>query len=125
MSPDEICAVQHLKASSYDMNDEEDAGLSFAERALKWQRKQQSTISDYIDTRFLLPTSNHVERLFSMSKRIFSDRRRSMLPRTLEALVFLKQNRRLWNSALVSTVLNKSRDTEHRIEEDSESDEGV
>jgi hypothetical protein len=41
-----------------------------------------------------------------MGKRIFSDKHRRLLPRTLEALLFLKQNRLLWNMALVSLVVN-------------------
>jgi hypothetical protein len=67
------------------------------QRTVKRRRMQDSSVSSSIDTRFLIPTSNHVERLFSMSKRIFSTKRGRLLPRTLEALVFLKQNRMLWN----------------------------
>lgn len=110
--------VQHNNVMSIDDND--DSGLSFAECALKRQRKQQE-ISAYIDTRFLMPTSNHVERLFSMSNRIFSKTRRRLLPRTLEALVFLKQNRGLWNLALVSVVVNEETiDDENQSDEDEE-----
>jgi hypothetical protein len=86
---------------------------------------QQHPLCVDIDTRFLVPTFNHVERLFSMSKRVFSTKRRSLLPRTLEALLFLKQNRSLWNSSLVSSIINKPRDTDHEVEEESESDENV
>lgn len=84
----------------------DDSTLSFAERALKRQRHQQCKVSAYINTNFLLPTSNHVERLFSMAKRVFSPKRRRLQHRTLEALIFLKQNRSLWNMALVATVVN-------------------
>lgn len=41
-----------------------------------------------------------------MGKRIISDKRRRLLPRALEALLFLKQNHLLWNMALVSLVVN-------------------
>jgi hypothetical protein len=60
-----------------------------------------------------------------MSKRVFSTKRRSLLPRTLEALLFLKQSRSLWNWSLVSSIINKPRDTDHEVEEESESDENV
>ena len=71
-----------------------------------FKKKRKTNASRYIDTRFLIPTTNHVERLFSMSKRVFSSKRRSLLPRTLEALVFLKQNRPLWNLSMVSSIVN-------------------
>ena len=63
--------------------------------------------SGYINTKFLLPTSNDVERLFSMTKIIFNTKRRSLNPLTLEALVFLKRNRSLWNLAQVGVVVNE------------------
>jgi hypothetical protein len=89
-----------------DDDDNNDIDLSFAERALKRQRKLQVSVSSYIDTRFILPTSNHVKRLLSVTKRTYSTKRRSIEPRTLEALIYLKQNRMLWDMALVSTVVN-------------------
>ncbi len=116
MLSSEEAAVRRLKMPNTDRRDEDDdSNLSFAERILKRQRIQQSNRSAYIDTRFLLPTSNPVERLFSMSKRIFSDKRRRLLPRTLEALLFLKQNRILWNMALVSVVVNNP---DYEVEDD-------
>jgi hypothetical protein len=99
-------------------DDNNDIDLSFAERVLKRQRKLQVRVSSYIDTRFLLPTSNHVERLSSTSKRSFSTKRRSL--RTLEALVFLRQNRMLWNMALVSTVVNAPTEAGDEVNKDSE-----
>ena len=81
--------------------------LSFVDRAMKRQKLKKQT-SSYIDTKFLIPTSNHVERLFSMSKRIFSLKRRRLLPRNLEALVLLKANRRLWDVSMVSAIMNEA-----------------
>ena len=49
-----------------------------------------------------------VERLFSMSKRIFSTKRRSLAPVTVEALMFLNKNRELWNIALVGSIINET-----------------
>lgn len=67
---------------------------------------QKSIKSAHIVTRFILPTSDHVERLFSISKRIFSYRRRRLPPRTLEVLLFLERNSAVWNMALVSILIN-------------------
>ena len=101
--PGEICA--------------DDAQLSFAERALKRQRVKDSAEGiKYINTRFLLPTSCVVERLFSQAKQVFSPHRRRLNTKTLEALLFLNQNRMLWNLALVAAVVNGG------VEEESEED---
>jgi hypothetical protein len=49
------------------------------------------------------PTSNICERLFSLAGLICSDLRKAMLPSTLEILLFLKVNRKLW---IANTVQN-------------------
>jgi hypothetical protein len=57
----------------------DDAQLSFAERAFKQQRvKDTAEGSKYINTRFLLPPSCVVERLFSQAKRVFRPHRRRL-----------------------------------------------
>ena len=97
--------------------------MSLVERALKKQRLKVAHSSSYMDTKFLLPTTNHVERLFSMSKRVFSSKRRSFLPRTLKALMFLKQNRCLWNLTMVSSVVKEAASAETVATSDSQSDD--
>jgi hypothetical protein len=78
--------------------------MSFAERALKRVRVQDKI---YQNLSFICPTSNVVERLFSTAKLVFSDLRRSLLPRNLEMLLFLKLNRDLWDLGLVGKVVNQ------------------
>lgn len=46
-----------------------------------------------IDINFLSPTSNLVEGLISAAKRIFSSKRKHLLSRTHEQLLFLRANR--------------------------------
>ena len=111
----EKAAVKKLLLPSLLAQDEpgagdicDDAELSFAERALKRQRVQDTAEgSKYVNTRFLLPTSCVVERLFSQAKQVFSPHRRRLNTKTLEALLFLNQNRMLWNLALVASVVNE------------------
>lgn len=93
-----------------DTEDSED----FVTQALK---KHKADTSEYIDTRFVLPTSNDVERLFSLTKRVFSPLRQSLKYETLEMLIYLKVNRELWSVATVSQVRNKEED---RTEEEPE-----
>ena len=104
---EETNALQKLVIpNSFGLYEVEESQLSLVERALKRQRLKKNNSSGFMDTKFLVPTTNHVERLFSTSKRIFSTKRRSLLPRTLEALLFLKENRELWNLPMVSTIVN-------------------
>jgi len=112
MNADEELAVLKLKIPMSEGGTEDDAALTLAQRALKKRRLQENKQSAYVNTSFLLPTSNHVERLFSMSKRIFSEKRRRLNTRTLEALLFLKTNRHLWDMRLVATVVKSSSSTD-------------
>lgn len=78
----------------------EDASLSFAQRALKRQRLMEEEHGDiYADTRFLLPSSNICERLFSLAGITSSERRKRLNPANLESQLFLHSNRDLWNIA--------------------------
>jgi hypothetical protein len=96
------------QAGSTGYDGEDDTQLSFAEQALKQQRIQEMTeCSKYVNTNFLLPTLCVVQRLFSQAKRVFSPRRRRLHTKTLEALLFLNQNRKLWNLAMVALVANE------------------
>jgi len=52
----------------------------------------------YMDTRFIQPTSNDCERLFSKVGYLYNDRRQSMDPMNLEAQLFLNLNNDLWSA---------------------------
>jgi hAT family C-terminal dimerisation region len=105
---------------------EDDGQLSFAERALKPRQRVQDKVegNKYVNTRFLLPTSCVVERLFSQAKRVFSPHRRRLNVKTLEALLFLNQNRMLWNLALVAAVVNGTSDEEELDEDHADEGDG-
>ncbi|RLN11165.1 hypothetical protein BBJ28_00007144 [Nothophytophthora sp. Chile5] len=86
---------------------ETDSSISFAERALKRRRLAEQKERRFIDISFLEPTSNLAERLFSTAKRLFNDKIKSMLPQTLEQLLFLRANRDMWGLAEVATVADQ------------------
>ena len=98
----ERAVLSSLKAeSTWTVGDsvEIEGNLSFAERALKRQRRSCGTNAcRYIDTRFLLPTSNDCERLFSTVGHLLTDRRKSISPANLEAQIFLNSNCDLWTA---------------------------
>jgi hypothetical protein len=80
--------------------------LSYAQRILK---KQKLGISeddfDYMDVRFLIPTSNICERLFSQAGFCLNERRLATLPINAESQMFLRLNMNLWNIDTVDDIL--------------------
>jgi hypothetical protein len=65
-------------------------------------------VSKYIDLRFLLSTSNFVERLFSLAKITLTDHRTSMSNNTFDALLFLQKNRSYWSVPDVAKAMHCS-----------------
>jgi hypothetical protein len=89
---------------------------------LKRQRQaEQKSSTRFIDTRFVLPTSNLAERLFSLAKRVYNPHRRNLHPRTLQALLSLNQNRSVWNLPMFAKIDNEPRSG--RDDDDEESSE--
>jgi len=75
--------------------------------------KSQSKASRYRSTLHVSPTSNDVERLFSMSKRTMSDVRKHMGPESLEATLMLRLNLALWiapyGPRMIQEVINSAK----------------
>ena len=87
------------------VNEEED----FASSIIKKRRQECETKSPdriYIDTRFLLPTSNILERFFSTADITYSDIRQRLLPQNLEMQLFLKINKKFWTLDVVEKSVN-------------------
>ena len=80
--------------------------------------RRQST--PYRNLNHVVPTSNVVERLFSRTKLFFSDRRQRMKPKTLETLIMLLANSKLWDSKTVEKCV---REDEVEIVENGEADQ--
>lgn len=128
MSSEEKFAVKGLTTQfvTDPLLNNDDDDLSFAERALKRKRLSTMSCKDYVNTNFVIPTSNDVKRLFSKSKRELSCQRRISSRSTLQALMFLKFNRNLWDLALVNEIVNangndnEDEDFESSDDEDTE-----
>ncbi|EGZ22149.1 hypothetical protein PHYSODRAFT_402834, partial [Phytophthora sojae] len=67
--------------------------------------RRVSAEPQYGDLAWIPPTPDDVERLFSQAGMVYSDQRMSMLPDTLELILFLRFNRSLWNEVSVAQVL--------------------
>ncbi len=79
--------------------------LSYAERKLKKQKLGISEDDGYMDVRFLIPTSNICERLFSQAGFCLNERRLATLPINAESQMFLRLNMNLWNIDTVNEIL--------------------
>ena len=71
--------------------------LSFAECVLKEQMSGGTeNNANLTNAKFLLPTSNIVERLFLQLGNALTDKRKSINPKHLEAQIFLHASRDFW-----------------------------
>jgi len=60
----------------------------------------------YQDLTFIPPTSNSVERLFSVCRYLLPDNRKSMTPESLEQKLFLRVNSDLWDLTMLKQIVN-------------------
>ena len=80
--------------------------LTFSEQARK-KRKVSSGAGVYIDTKFVIPTSNIVERLISVAGDVFGDHRHRLTPLNFEQQLFLKKNSGLWGLTEVNEIVQR------------------
>ena len=100
-----------LDTNMSNSDDDEDADKGFCEgiwEAAEANKKSRAEtyVSKYKHMTHIRPTSNIVERLFSRCKLIMRDQRKSMAPKNLENLLFLRFNNFLWNAALIDKCIN-------------------
>jgi len=111
LSAAEINCLKKLKTQSQSNVTVSDEGRDsciddFAASLLKKRKVEKLNVKTYQDCRFLLPTSNIVERFFSEAGFAFSDLRQSILPLNLEMQLFLKVNKSLWSKEVLMSVMN-------------------
>ncbi|EGZ22580.1 hypothetical protein PHYSODRAFT_285754 [Phytophthora sojae] len=83
--------------------EEEDPAASFVERLRKRRWLAQDRVK-YEQLKSIPPTSNVVERFFSIARVTFGHQRHGLLPRTLETMLFLRQNRSYWDATTVDNL---------------------
>ena len=102
----------------------DEADVGYAEKLMqsaRQQKRRRVENSKYKSTAHVVSTSNIVERLFSHAKLILSSLRRSMHPKTLNMLLFLKANRHLWPDAMIIQLILDDEGDE--IEDSEEEDD--
>lgn len=85
-------AINATDSTAYQTNNS-----SYVERALKRFKNTSGKGRQFEDLRFLLPTSNICERLFSKAGHVLNDPRMALLPANFEVQLFLHLNRDLWS----------------------------
>jgi len=70
------------------------------------ERKASGPTRRYINLNWIPSTTCEVERLFSKCRHVFSLWRKAMTPLNLEALLYLKVNRRWWDHNTVANVMS-------------------
>lgn len=80
---------------------------SYTDRIVRMAEETKVNKAEYRSLAHVCPTSVMVERLFSDAKHIMTDDRRHMDPSTLDMLLFLKNNKDLWNAQTIDEILNK------------------
>lgn len=100
------------------------------------QKKEREAAADaakskYVDPRFVLSSAAVVERLWSKAESLLANKRRgSTAPIVLEAILFLKENRHLWNDRLVLSAVRKAKEdmkqrTLERIQQDEDEEDAA
>ncbi|POM74111.1 Hypothetical protein PHPALM_8970 [Phytophthora palmivora] len=82
---------------------DEEVSVSFVERLQK-RRRLEERQPTYELLASIPPTSNVVERFFSVARTTFGQQRRSLQPYTLEMLLFLRQNADYWDARTVESA---------------------
>eukprot|EP00171_Calliarthron_tuberculosum_P021824 IDg21824t1 len=96
--------VEEVESISGSSGRNASIGLSFAEKCLQ-DAIGDSNPENFLDVRFIVPTSNICERLFSTAGNTLRDRRKSISPMNLEIQLFLHINSDLWGISDVNTVV--------------------
>jgi hypothetical protein len=104
-----------------------EASPGLAARATRFiveKKTETQKTNPYVNCDFIYGSTAEVERLWSVSANVLSKKRRRMTPQLVEAILFLRSNRRFWNLQLVAKAMEKDRleKAEQRILEEEELD---
>ena len=108
LNEEEKQAVAYLLTVNFEAEDQQqyaDTDTDFARSIIK-KRKMTMPVKKYESCKFILPTSDLVERFFSSAGYALSDLRNRLLPSNLELQLFLKVNKRFWDKKTVQNAMN-------------------
>ena len=97
MTPSEHKACSELKAKKNNPTDDSAYVPNSYEELLQRRKKVKFNYIDYVNCDFILGSTACVERLWSIAKEILHGPRNRTSPIMVEALLFLRENRRHWS----------------------------
>jgi hypothetical protein len=119
----------HLNWAAVDTQEEDDDDLSeeelftqesstfsmksiYSHESKKAEAEERKSVSEYIDCSFIGSSAAIVESLWSKFDALVDQRRSGMSPVMIEAILYLKENRDLWDINDVRTALKKLKENE-------------
>lgn len=110
LTQDERVALEPFLVDNVIVVEEVDEADESLQGALKRARVAPiAAVSNYICLLFILASTNIVERLFSITRKIWTEDRKRMTPASLEMMMFLKISMKLWDSKLVYKIRHDPR----------------
>ena len=105
----EEVVLEHFKLNNLTPQEVEDVdgGVDYATAILR-ARKKPRIMREYSNLDWIPPTSNIVERLFSLTRLTFTDYRKATLPENLESTLYLKDNGDLWDIQTIANIMNNN-----------------
>jgi len=101
--------VTNFRIQRVVAEDNADTCVDFATELLMARKKPKIT-SEYTNLDWIPPTSNVVERLFSLARLTFTDYRKATLPENLESTLFLKINADLWDIQTLASLMTSDKE---------------
>ena len=77
-------------------------------RSILRARKKPRIMREYSNLDWIPPTSNIVERLFSLTRLTFTDYRKAILLENFESTLYLKLNGDLWDIQTIANIMNNN-----------------
>ena len=124
MTTEEHNACKCLLISNTTENTEDSnvVSNSYEERRNSFKRRKKNKSHDYGNCNFILGSAAVVERLWSIADRIIDGNRARTSPSLMEAMLFLRENRKFWDIDVIQEAFHKTpslRVTEN-LEEDND-----
>jgi hypothetical protein len=111
LTPREADRIRRLKkpVAVVDDPDDNEEELNQTQQLLRQlhaaKLARTTPVSAYIGVAWLPATTDDIERVFSLCKRVWSEQRKAMTPETFEIIVYMSMNRRYWNINDVANVV--------------------
>ena len=105
---EQLSKLKYPETSDREETQNPENEIDFAASIIKKRKMPTGVLRSqlrYMDSHFLLPSLNLLERFFSTAEYANSDMRQNLSPQNLEMQLFLKINKKYWDIELVFKVV--------------------